>query len=225
VKTALVNFADRTSWYQDGQARLVRSLHQHGLEFEPLLYKSFSELQCPEHTKVPYAFKVYAIQRAKLLGYDVVFYGDASIYAVRSVKPIIDHVTRHGYYLEATEHNLGTWSSDAALAKLGIDRETAFSIPTIVAGCVAFDFRQPIASQILDRWFETANDGVTFPGSWNNTQGEVSSDPRVRGHRHDQTALSGIAHHLQLKLLPFETYIFYATPPPPQAVFHCHPTI
>ncbi len=225
MKTAVVNFADNAGWYAQGQGRLIESMCRHGFEADPLVYRSAHELQCPTHREVPYAFKVYAIQMARWLGYDVVFYGDASIYAVNSVKPVFDHVAQVGYYLETTEHNLGTWSSDASLRQLGIDRETAFTIPTIVAGCVAFDFRQPIANQILDQWFNLANDGVTFKGSWTNNNGEVSSDRRVRGHRHDQTAISGIAHHLGLKLLPFETYIFYATPPPAHAVFHCHPTI
>ena len=225
MKIAAVNFSDNAGWYRDGQARLIKSLWANGFVGDYLAFSDPLELRCPPHKQVPYAFKVYAIRQARTLGYDVVFYGDASIYAVGPVGAAITRAISLGYYLETTEHNLGTWCSDAALQKMNIDRETAFTIPTIVAGCVAFDFRQPIAWTILDRWFELANDGVTFKGSWNNARSEVSADPRVRGHRHDQSALSGIAHHLHLKLLPFETYIFYATPPPPQAVFHCHPTI
>jgi len=225
MRIAAVNFSDNTGWYREGQARLIKSLWANGFVGDYLAFSDALELQCPPHSQVPYAFKVYAIHKARALGYDVVFYGDASIYAVGSVAPFLGRAEIIGYYLEATEHNLGTWCSDAALRQLRIDRETAFTIPTIVAGCVAFDFRKPIANAILDQWFELANDGITFKGSWNNTHGEVSADPRVRGHRHDQSALSGLAHRLSLKLLPFETCIFYETPPPARAVFHCHPTI
>ena len=226
MNTAAVNFSDRRGWYQDGQARFFHSMHLHGFIGNDLGFQSLDQLPgCPSHAQTPYAFKLYAIQEAKRLGYSVIFYGDASIYAVNSVTPVFKHIAKHGYYLEATEHNLGTWSSDAALAQLGLDRDTAFSIPTLVAGCIGFDFRRNVACQVFDAWMRLAQDGVSFRGSWTNACREVSADPRVRGHRHDQTALSGIAHSMKLTVLPYQTYIYYPTPPPPQAVFHCHPTI
>jgi hypothetical protein len=226
MKTVAVNFANDRGWYRDGQPRLINSLRQHGFDGDYLAFQDFSQLPgCPSHVQVPYAFKLYAIREAVRRGYDVVFYGDASIYAVGSVQPVFEHILKYGYYLEATEHNLGTWSSDACLSRLGIEREEAFTIPTIVAGCVGFDFRQGAARYILETWLRFADDGVSFVGSWTNNHGEVSSDPRVKGHRHDQSVLSGIAYHAILKVLPFQTFIYYPTPPPPQAVFHCHPTI
>jgi hypothetical protein len=225
TRSVIVNFADQVGWYPDGQARFVRTMREHGFDGSVCLFTDTRSLNCPSHKEVPYAFKVYAIREMRAQGYHTVFYGDASIYAVRDVTPVFTHINDEGYYLETTEHNLGTWCSDIALIQLGIDRETAFKIPTIVAGCVGFNFRTTIANEILDTWFSYAIDGYTFPGAWTNEHHQVSDDPRVRGHRHDQSALSGIAHGLKLKLLPFETYISYQTPPPPQTVFHCHPTI
>ena len=225
MRVAAVNFADNRGWYQDGQRRLHLSLLEHVWIGDYLAFTHHTQLKCPSHQEVPYAFKVHAIDAARRRGYEMVFYGDASIYLVNSWKPIRQHILDWGYYLEATEHNLGTWCSDAALRQMQINREDAFSIPTIVAGCVGFDFRTSMANKILDDWLALAKDGVTFHGNWHNNDRLVSSDLRVRGHRHDQSALSGLAHKLKLKLLPFETFIFYATPPPPHATVHCHATI
>lgn len=224
-RSVIVNFADPVGWYPDGQARFVSSMRQQGFHGDACLFSSTQSLKCPTHAEVPYAFKVYAIREMRARGFDTVFYGDASIYAVREVTPVFEHIRVYGYYLETTEHNLGTWCSDAALAQMDIDREAAFHIPTLVAGCIGFDFRLPVANILLDTWFAYAMDGRTFQGSWTNEHRQVSADPRVRGHRHDQSALSGIAHKLDLRRLPFETYISYQTPPPPHAIFHCHPTI
>jgi hypothetical protein len=49
----------------------------------------------------------------------------------------------------------------------------------------------------LQQWKERARDGVTFPGpKWSGVFGwprTASQDPRVKGHRYDQTAASVIA--------------------------------
>ncbi len=224
MKIAAVNYSDKIGWFPRGQERLGRTLYEHGFSGD---YLAFTQLLkgWPSHQQVPYGFKVHAIAEARQLGYDLVFYGDASIYLVGAWKPIYNVILRLGYYLETTEHTLGNWCSDAALTQMGIDRETAFNIPTIVAGCVGFDFRSAVACDVLDRWLALAQDGITFQGSWHNHGCSVSRDLRVQGHRHDQSALSGIAHHLKLQLLPFETHIFYTTPPPARATFHCHPAL
>lgn len=224
MRAALVNFADKKGWFQDGARRLFQTFKEHGFDFDPISFTDVSQLPaCPPHSEVPYAFKVAAIRYVWQFGYEQVFYADSSIYATASVAPVLAHWEMNGYYLETTEHNLGVWCSDSALVKFGVDRETAFRIPTIVAGCVAFDFSLPVCREIITRWYEHSLNG-SFCGSWTNEKQQVSKDPRVRGHRHDQSALSAVAHHMQLKLLPFETFIYYGSRPP-TGVFHCHPTI
>ncbi len=71
--------------------------------------------------------------------------------------------------------------------------------------------RNPIAVQFLDMWYEKAMDGISFKGTRNdsisyfdirnNTDGMISKNPRIKGHRHDQTVAGVIASKLNIELL------------------------
>jgi hypothetical protein len=59
-----------------------------------------------------------------------------------------------------------------------------------MACVMGFDF--PKCQQFVFDYQARAIDG-TFKGPWDNSGNKASSDPRVLGHRHDQTAASVIA--------------------------------
>lgn len=207
MKRCVVNFA-KDLWYPMGQARLFQSLIATGFTGETFLFNSESILGSPSHHECPYAFKPHALDAARRYGYDIALWADASVWAIRDTRPLFDWIEQAGH---AFFYNTicGPWCSDACLKTFGVTRDEAFGIPMLVGMCMGFDLRNPTTLEFLDRWLAAARDGVTFPGSWSNNGGEVSSDPRVKGHRHDQSAASLIAHQLGMPLLYAPTFFQY----------------
>lgn len=82
--------------------------------------------------------------------------------------------------------------------KLGVTRENALTLSEVASGFIGFNLNDKTCNKILDEFFSLAKDGSLFKGYWNNTNNSVSSDPRVKGHRHDQTVLSLLAHKYKM---------------------------
>jgi hypothetical protein len=196
MKYCVVNFGHRRSWYPDGQARLKKSFEDNGYEGDFMFFHDEHDLGCPTHQEVPYAFKAYSIMEAYKQGYERVIWCDCSIALIKPFERIVKQLDEVGYMLCNGGWTSGQWCSDAALVTLGVEREEALKMPHITAGAMAFDFTRPICVQWLERYFGHSNDGITFKGAWSNENNEVSEDPRVKGHRHDQTAASIIACQL-----------------------------
>ena len=87
----------------------------------------------------------------------------------------------------------------APLAKFGLTRDQAMAIPMVYALCMAFDVQDHKTAEMLLEWSALSVDGTTFEGPWIN-DGSCSADPRCLGHRHDQTAISLLAHKYGFKL-------------------------
>lgn len=223
MKVCALNFAKGLG-YPQGQARLQQALKQHGFTGHFFGYREYYELGCPPHASVPYAFKPYAVLRALDSGYDVVYYFDASVLPVAPLDTLTEKITQDGHFMEDAGHSVGTWCKDAALKTLGITREEAFGMQLFIAGCFALDLRHEKSRQFALQWKTLADDGVTFPGSWVEHP-SVSTDPRVKGHRHDMTAASVIANKLGMSFVPNNTYTAYPTlqTPSPTAIFHIKP--
>ena len=162
----------------------------------------------PTHQTTPYAFKAYALQNAALQGYQTLLWMDASVVPIQRFGKLWDLVERQGYWFsENLPHGStgpcftnGQWTSDAALAPLGISREESFTFPHVIATAFGLDLRHEIARRFLEEYLRLAKEGTAFQGQWSNHGGCLSSDPRVLGHRHDQTAASVIAWRLGMAL-------------------------
>jgi hypothetical protein len=92
---------------------------------------------------------------------------------------------------------------------MGMLREESMTVEEISSYCVGLNFAHTKTVELLRLWCGFASDRLTVPGRHSNmltngvgrNPGFVSSDPRVQGHRHDQTVLSILAHRLGLKVL------------------------
>jgi hypothetical protein len=164
----------------------------------------------------PYAAKPFALEYARRCGATQAILLDAAFFPIRSILPMVEHIQRNGYYLCRNGFRVGEWCSDACLnsAPFRISREAAFEMDEISSYAVGLDFSHEDCCRLLDAWTFAATDPACFPGPHTNighpgrNQGFVSSDPRVKGHRHDQTALSIIANRLGMDRLserPFLT--------------------
>lgn len=177
-KRCVVNLA--TNEFRKGQVRLHSSMLLHNQEIPLLLFGNEYEVFAPPHRDNPYAFKIYAIEAAREMGYDQVLWFDASVYTVGSLTPVFDWLTEKGIFLEEAGHYLGQWSHNDALNYFGIKREDAMKMPMLSAGFVGFDFRNPISQEFFAEWKESMRNGM-FKGLWEN-------------HRHDLTCASAIAN-------------------------------
>lgn len=209
MKHCVINFA-KGAWYPRGQHRLMASLNTWGYSGDTFTFQDEAQLGSPTHQEAPYAFKVYALEWAAARGYDLVLWADASVWAIQPIEPMFEHIANHGH-LFFYNCSTGNWSSDQSLAHFGLTRDQAFEVPMLMGLCMGWDLRTEKCKRFLAEWKRAI---PTFPGSWTNAHREVSSDPRVYGHRHDQTAASIIAHQLEMPLvIAHETHFqYYANP-------------
>lgn len=205
---AVVNYASG-AWYPKGQKRLRESMAIAGGGAEFIGFTDHKNFGSPSHQEVPYAFKTYALKYCLDKGYDEVIYADASIWAVKSWKPIWDMIDKQGYFFEEAGHYVGVWTKDSLLERMGLTRDEAMRIPMFSAGFTGLNFRNDKAVEFLNRWHSYAQDGDSFIGAWDNKDGRMSGDPRCRGHRHDMSVASILAWKMGMKLSPCGTYMAY----------------
>lgn len=189
------------------------------------------------HEVVPYGYKPFAMAEAFLQGHNVLLWLDSACFPIKPLDEVFEHIEREGYLFCGNGWPLACWSSDAALRLLGIDREAAFYIPELTSYCLGLDLRQERSRIFLEKWRSMSEQREGFVGAHTNEAGlaeakrlgvvyrgigPVSTDPRVLGHRHDQTCATGIAWNLGMRHLcnrPWPTdYWSPSGPPKPETV-------
>lgn len=202
MKHCIVNFSDYT--FAKGQERLVQSLKHFNYQGDVITFNSFDQVGSKVHLEVPYQFKVYAIEKARQMGYDVVLYCDASLFAIKDVMPVIYHIIEKGHLMEFCGFSAGQWATDLCLKEFNLTRDKAMNIPLHSAGFTGLNFQNPISTEFFNRWLKSAQEEISFQGAWNNNEKQCSQDERCLGHRHDQTTASIIAYELEMERInPF----------------------
>jgi hypothetical protein len=154
----------------------------------------------------PYTAKPFVLAELQRAGADIGILLDASFHACRDILPLVEHIQTHGYFLCRNGFKVGEWISDRALKAMEVERGEAWEIDEASSYCVGVDFRADRAREMMGLWRNFARSKCVFPGHHTagkigRNPGFVSDDPRVRGHRHDQAALSIIAHWLNMRVL------------------------
>ncbi len=194
-RIAFVTFA--TGRYIGHDTKLRQSIQLHCPQADVFTFRSCDEIKSPEHSFNPYAFKVYAIEKVRSLGYEVVFWCDSINRLSRPIEPILQTLKTTGVYLPADGWKVGEWANDNSLQYFGITRDAVMNVECCYACVLGFDFRNPSAQEFFTLWKRACDDGI-FCGMWDNTQKTESQDPRCRGHRHDQTCADLIAYKLRI---------------------------
>jgi len=148
--------------------------------------------KCPTHQESPFAFKFFCISEALKQGYKKILWLDTSVIIKRSIDDIFNHLEMKGYFF-LYNHDLGSFCHDKALTTLNITREESFNLPCMQGTNFGLNFNYKCVQQFFTRVMELSLDGITFPGPHNNLKFKASKDIRVKGHRHDQTAMSVVA--------------------------------
>lgn len=194
-KRCIINVAFGSD-YEQKQVRLMDSLADK-FDGSLLFYRSESSIGAPPHTENPYAFKVFAFKKAAQEGFLQILWLDANVRVDGSLSPVWDAIEKDGYYFIGPNGIVGEWSSDAALNAFNISREDALKIPEISGCVVGLDLEKRISQKFFEHWKLAMLDGL-FKGDWRNDHNQVSLDNRVKGHRHDQTIASLLAHSLEM---------------------------
>ena len=221
MKHCIVNFSD--SGFKNGQDRLAQSLKDFNYQGDVILFNCFEEVGSKSHFEVPYQFKVYAIEKVRQMGYDVVLYCDASLYAIKDVMPVIYYIIEKGHLMEFCGFSAGQFSTDLCLSKFGLTRDEAMDIGLHSAGFTGLNFQNEKANEFFDKWLQSAKEEISFCGDWNNNKKQCSDDDRCLGHRHDQTTASIIAYQLEMERINphFMQYIFDNTEIKTETIFGC----
>ena len=177
-----------SDWYERGQSRLAKSLHDVGEEAEPMFWRGTYPYMSPTHQEVPYAFKCFAFAAALMNGYDQAIWLDSACIVNEPLTPVWDALDSVGYCLGDDGWKTGDWTNDHALEVMKLTREEAMEIPLMAGNIIAFDLRNFRSKKFIAKWIEYAERGA-FNGSHDN-------------HRHDISCGSVIAHRLDMKLTP-----------------------
>lgn len=214
-KRCIISLATANKRYRQGLARLLESARRCGYDGERRAWEPGTfPAGCPSHRQVPFAFKPYCFREARAQGMDLVLWLDSACVVVRTLDPLFRQIEERGYLLFGNgEHKVGEWASDAALARLDLGREEAMGIREVNAAAIGLNLADGLGGEFLERWYDEAREGTAFRGvasqsddardAWKvkwNRGGRASADPRVRGHRHDQTVAGVLAHRLGMEL-------------------------
>jgi hypothetical protein len=154
---------------------------------------------------------------------DLILWLDSAILPLRSLEPLWRQIEEVGYFIPANPGMWNyEWTADSAYDDLFpvISRDAAIALNRQVPHCSSaafgFNLRLWIGQRAYSEFSRLANTGA-FCGPWANSNGPdrdryqidylkelyptaPCGPPDVRGHRHDQTALSVIAWRLGMKL-------------------------
>lgn len=189
-------------WYPRGIARMEESLSRFSPAVPRLLWSDSYPPGSPSHQENNYVFKYHALRLAAER-YRYILWLDAADWAVAPIEPIFAFIAARKFLLPLDGWNCGQWTNDENLPVLGLTREEAFGIPQLWTNHFGFDVYEPDAQKMLAEFGRYA-DLRAFHGPRTNHHGESSPDPRVLGHRHDQTVLSVIAHRMGLPTVPID---------------------
>ena len=190
-------------WYPRGAERLRESLKKYAPGVELQAWIDEYPPGAPGAHFVngwdygPYMAKPFAVLHAlRTQDCDIVIQIDAAFYATRDIQPLVDYIAKNGYYACNNGAIMGEWTSDAALHKMNITRETSFVIPEITTYAIGLNRRNAKSIMFARLWADAARNYGAFAGPHTagspfaegvRNSGFVSNDSRVKGFRHDQT--------------------------------------
>ena len=210
--------------YPRGAARLIQAFEKSSPGYQLMAWINTLPPGAPERViedgwdYTGYCAKPFAMKAAMDAGAEIVLWLDCSVYPIRSITPLVEYISAHGYYMAPTGFTIGEWSSDAVLEGFKVERGGWMDKKECASGIVGLDLRRERGARLLYQW---ECNWRYFPGHHSNFHaadkehhyknvGHVSMDPRCSGHRHDQTVLSLLAHELGLtEWVPWPKFVAY----------------
>lgn len=169
-------------------------------------------LGCPPHSEQMYAFKIWAMQRAIDAGFRYVLWMDTAFQPIASMAPLWEVINQEGWYCPPqSSAKLAEWCSDKMVNECRILIRDLDVIQLCYSGLLGLDMRSVTGKAIWNLWKESQGQGIWNGAHYNRpgepitpfglkTQGHVSLTPAVKGHRHDESALSWILWKMGLEM-------------------------
>lgn len=175
------------------QVRLWRSI-----KGENHLFWDQLPLGSPSHAEEPYAFKLFAIERAMRKGATSILWCDSSVVALKPLDPLWQLIESQGYWFSKNyDYTQGQFCNDEALKIMGRTREEAFGIPQVVGGCFGVSIGSPSIRFLAGLW------DLFHKGAFRGDRGDLSGTgdmTKFVGHRNDQSCASEVCYSLGMKL-------------------------
>ncbi len=198
MKRAIITFATADRRYQLNlirQGNLMKGLLSDDIHYFPFV--DYGEISSPTHQENNYAFKVYAIEKVRAMGYTSVLWVDSAVYPVNLITPIFEYIERENLLIfDNIGYNVNDFCNEFCSNYYKIDTKEKQSMKMIMACVMGFNFLHPSANLVFDSYKTACDDGI-FNGSWHD-------------HRHDQTCMSIILykHGLQHKIINAQSTFF-----------------
>lgn len=179
-KNCIVSLATKNGVYVDRLARLSNSLRDNFSDGDFIGFIHESSVGAEPHLQNPYSFKIHAINKCREAGYTKIVWADTSLFAVKSVEPIFEEISKYGYFFHDSLHLLSDWCNGNTLSYFGIKREDLQDFTMVHGGLIGFDFDNKISVDIFSELEQAMKDGC-FKGDWSN-------------HRHEMATISCIIY-------------------------------
>ena len=99
TKVAIVTFFDEKDKYKLAGKRQAESLQAINFPMENYFqFRNFEQINSPEHSEIPYAFKPYAINEIKKKGFEIVIWMDSPVYCIKSIDKFIEYINHDVIY-------------------------------------------------------------------------------------------------------------------------------
>lgn len=191
-KRCIVNFAVGAGWYGRGQMRLINECKKF-FSGDVIAINSYAAINSPTHHDNPYAFKIYAIEHVRKQGYNSILFVDSSIYPVKDVSPVFDHIEKEGHLMQQAGHMIDRWTNNNCRTYFNLTAAESKPMIMYSAGFTGLDFTNERSIKFFEEWKAAAEAGA-FNGTW-------------ADHRHDMTCASIIAQRLGMS---FESYNWFS---------------
>jgi len=212
TKIAIVTFFDEKEKYKLAGKRQAESLQAINFPMENYFqFRNFAEINSPEHTEIPYAFKPYAINEIKKKGFEIVIWMDSPVYCIKSIDKFIEYININGFiFFDNLGYTIGDYTSDDCLNNYSMGRDQSFKHQMIMACLMGFNFKNEKSNKLFKEYLKATSIKGCYEGDWTNESNQVSHDNRVKGHRHDQSVMSILLAKEKIKPLhPHSTFFAY----------------
>ncbi len=219
MRRVIVSVATTPRYFR-GLERLIMSL-QSNAAGAVMKIRHELPLGWPNHREIPFGFKAYALDRAN--DADMLMWCDSCIVAVRYWGPLWEKIERDGYFFMNNGWSNYEWTADSAYQDLFRPefeqgetledvRRRNRQIKHVVGGFFGLNLNHKIGKSILNDFYQLAAYTKAFCGPLQNTPETPCGPPDVRGHRHDQTALSVLAWRYGCQLTDAPEFFIYGKP-------------
>lgn len=158
-----VTFRER---YLPYQRRLADGLAKHAPDIDKAFWCDELPFGSPPHQEMPYAFKLFAIEHARELGYQKVLWFDAGVDVRAPLSPIFKLIEDRSVLLTSDDDALALHCSDECLNYFKVTRDWSKGVKLTGGGIIGLDLRSYKGSRFYFDWWDAYKAGLYKYDRW-----------------------------------------------------------